>query len=198
MIGVVDYGTSNIGSLTNALGRLGIDYALSGDPDELAQCDRLMLPGVGAFGHAMDRLKEQSLDTFLTDAAASGRPIFGICLGMQLLLESSAELGQHKGLGIVEGKVVALQGGHRKVHTGWNRVEPAPGASFLGDDGYAYFVHSYQCQPARPEAVAGSCSYGSDIVAALQQDNVWGVQFHPEKSGDFGLSLLRKFAHGTF
>lgn len=198
MIGIADYGTSNIGSLTNALARLGIDYLLSEDPRELGRCDRLVLPGVGAFGHAMERLREQLLDTFLIDWAASSRPIFGICLGMQLLMDNSTELGHFEGLGIVQGKVVPIRGGRRKVHMGWNHVEPAPWESFLVTNGHAYFVHSYQCQPAEPGTVAGSCSYGGTVVAALQQNNVWGVQFHPEKSGEFGLSILKTFAHEPF
>ena len=198
MIGIVDYGTSNIGSLTNALGRLGIEYSVSGDPDELGRTSRLILPGVGAFAHAMTRLHEQSLESFLRDWAKDGGPIFGICLGMQLLMESSEEHGQHQGLGIVGGKVVALQGGHRKVHMGWNKVSAAGTSSMIGPDNYAYFVHSYVCQPTHTETVAGICNYGGPIAAALQQDSVWGVQFHPEKSGEFGLSILEKFADASF
>ena len=198
MIGIIDYGASNIGSLTNALVRLEIDYLLSDDPRELGKCDRLILPGVGAFGYAMERLREQLLDTFLIDWAASGRPVFGICLGMQLFMDSSTELGHYAGLGIVRGNVAPIIGGRRKVHMGWNQVKPAPGKSFLMTGGYAYFVHSYQCQPANSGVVAGSCNYGGTVVAALQQNNVWGVQFHPEKSGEYGLSILNKFAHEPF
>ena len=198
MIGIADYGTSNLGSLTNALVSQGIDYLVSGDPSELRRCDRLVLPGVGAFGHAMERLREQQLDTFLIGWAASSRPIFGICLGMQLLMDNSTELGHFAGLGIVPGDVVPIRGGRRKVHTGWNHVKPAPRKSFLTTSGHVYFVHSYQCQPAEPGTVAGFCSYGGTVVAALQQNNIWGVQFHPEKSGEFGLSILKSFAHAPF
>ena len=198
MIGIVDYGTSNMGSLTNALQRLEIGHVVSRDPGRLQDCDRLMLPGVGAFGHAMDQLRERSLDTFLIDVAASGVPLFGICLGMQLLLDSSEELGQHEGLGIIPGRVVALRGGNRKVHMGWNRVTATGGDSFLGPDSYAYFVHSFQCRPAHSEAIAGSTTYGRPVVAALRDNRVLGVQFHPEKSGDYGLSILKRFASASF
>jgi len=198
VIGIADYGTSNLGSLTNALQRLDIAFTVSTDAGRLKDCDRLILPGVGAFGHAMERLREQLLDTFLIDWAASGRPIFGICLGMQLFMDNSTELGHFEGLCIVPGNVVPIKGGRRKVHVGWNHVEPAPRESFLTTHGHAYFVHSYQCQPAEPGTVAGSCSYGGTVVAALQKNNVWGVQFHPEKSGEFGLSILKSFAREPF
>ncbi len=196
MIGIVDYGVGNIGSLRNALKFLGIPCEMIGDVDRLSRCKGLILPGVGAFQPAMERLDALDLVTFLQEWSDNRRPLMGICLGMQLLLDKSEENGLHKGLGLIPGNVTRLQNAPRAIHIGWNQVVPAKTPGLLSEKGYAYFVHSFVCQPANPSTVIGETSYGESFVSMLQSENTVGVQFHPEKSQKFGLAVLRRFIDG--
>ncbi|MDP6455913.1 MAG: imidazole glycerol phosphate synthase subunit HisH [Candidatus Marinimicrobia bacterium] len=196
MIGIVDYSVGNIGSLRNALTYMNIPCVVKGDVDELSYCKGLILPGVGAFQPAMERLDALDLATFLQEWANSHRPLMGICLGMQLLLDQSEEDGLHKGLGLIRGNVTKLQNAPRAIHIGWNQVVPAKTSGPSFEKGYAYFVHSYVCQPTDQDAVIGKTSYGDSFVSMLQLGNIMGVQFHPEKSQEFGLAILREFSDG--
>ncbi|UCH09157.1 MAG: imidazole glycerol phosphate synthase subunit HisH [Fidelibacterota bacterium] len=197
MIGLVDIGTGNIGSLGNALGHLGLPFIHSRDQLELERCSHLMLPGVGAFGPAIEHLRRQQLDTFLQTWSTSGRPLLGICLGMQLLLSESEEHGRHTGLDLIPGRVQKIEGARRRVHMGWNEVVPRNENPLIPHTGYAYFVHAYHCVPLDPDVVVAEAEYGETLSAVIRQGNVAGVQFHPEKSQAFGLAILQRFADGT-
>lgn len=196
MIGIVDYGAGNIGSLRNALTFLDIPHVVSGDVDGLSRCSGLILPGVGAFQPAMERLDSFDLVTLLQEWADSRRPLLGICLGMQLLLDQSEEDGPHGGLGLIDGNVTRLRNAPRAIHIGWNQVVPAQTSGSSFEKGYAYFVHSFVCQPTNQDAVIGETLYGDSFVSMLQSGNITGVQFHPEKSQQFGLTILRRFGDG--
>ncbi len=198
MIGMVDYGVGNVGSLGNVLDYLGLPFVLSAAPSELARCEQLILPGVGAFAPAMERLDQSGLIPFLGVWAASGKPLLGICLGMQLLFSESEERGRHTGLGLIPGQVVKIADAPREVHMGWNVVTPRRDDSLVPRPGYGYFVHSYHCVPDDPVVVVARSSYGASLAAVIRAGNVLGVQFHPEKSQQFGLDILRRFAGGTF
>ena len=198
MIGMVEYGVGNVGSLGNALRYLGLPFVLSADTSELDHCDRLILPGVGAFGPAMERLSETGLIPYIESRAEAGRPLLGICLGMQLLLSASHERGQYSGLGLIPGQVKKIKSARREVHRGWNEVVPRRDNHLISEPGYGYFVHSYYCEPDDPAVVIAETRYGGPLPAAIQKGNVLGVQFHPEKSQEYGLSMLRKFADGQF
>jgi len=197
-IGLVNYGVGNTGSLGNALRYLGVPFVLSADPNELDRCEGLILPGVGAFGPAIERLRSCRLDGFILEWAASGKPLLGICLGMQLLLSTSRERGQYIGLGLIPGQVEKIRRAPREVHMGWNKVIPRRNSYLVPRPGYAYFVHSYHCVPDDQERVVAYTCYGSSLAAVIRKDNVLGVQFHPEKSREYGLNILRRFADGTF
>ncbi len=197
MIGIVNYGAGNIASLTNALDHLGIPLVVSNSPDILANTDKLILPGVGAFGPAMDQLNQLGLSLFIKEWVNNKKPLLGICLGMQLLLSESAEDGQHDGLNIITGKVTKLSQPPRSIHIGWNKVQPRGISTALPDSGFAYFVHAYACRPHDENVVIGETEYGELFPSVLQYGNVLGVQFHPEKSQAFGLDLLRRYANGT-
>ncbi|MCK4577448.1 MAG: imidazole glycerol phosphate synthase subunit HisH [Candidatus Marinimicrobia bacterium] len=196
MIGLVNYGMGNIGSVGNALDSLDAPFIYSANPDELGHCQRLILPGVGAFGPAIERIRQLGLDKFLQAWAADGKPLLGICLGMQLLLDTSYEHGAHKGLNLIPGEVRKITGAERDVHMGWNQVDPLGGDPLMPQPGYGYFVHSFHCVPASETAVIGLTDFGGSIAAAIRTDNVMGVQFHPEKSQAYGLALLERYAHG--
>jgi glutamine amidotransferase len=198
MIGLVDYGVGNTGSLGNALHHLGLRFLLSADSEALDNCERLILPGVGAFGPAMERLHDLQLDRYLREWAASGRPLLGICLGMQLLLSKSYEHGHHPGLNLIPGEVKKIQDAPREVHTGWNEVVPCLEDQLLPDPGYGYFVHSYYCAPDDPNVIIACTDYGGSLAAVIRSDNLVGIQFHPEKSQAFGLDILRRYGNGSF
>ncbi len=195
---MVNYGVGNVGSLGNVLDYLGLPFVLSADPGELARCENLILPGVGAFAPAMDRLDQSGLIPFLRVWAASGKPLLGICLGMQLLLSDSEERGHHTGLGLIEGQVKKIQGAPRDVHMGWNQVVPLGPNKWVPEAGYGYFVHSYHCVLDDPQAIVASTLYGGSIAAVIRQRNILGIQFHPEKSQTYGLDILMRFARGEF
>jgi glutamine amidotransferase len=198
VIGIVDYGLGNIASLRNALASLGFPTVFSADPQELSRCRGLILPGVGAFPPAMEKLQASGLAAYLQDWAAKGRPLLGICLGLQLLMAASEEDGLTPGLGLVAGRVVRLQNTPRALHIGWNRVTPRGDGELIPGPGYAYFVHGYVCRPEDEKVVVGTTFYGGPFPSVIRSGRVVGVQFHPEKSQQFGLALLRRFADGNF
>ena len=198
MIGLVDYGVGNTGSLGNALHHLGLRFILSADSEVLDRCERLILPGVGAFSPAMECLRAFQLDSYLQEWAASGRPLLGICLGMQLLLSESHEHGHHPGLNLIQGQVRKIRGAPRKVHMGWNEVTPNQDNPLVPEAGYGYFVHSYYCTPADSNLIIARTDYGDSLAAVIRSDNLIGIQFHPEKSQAFGLDILRRFGNGSF
>ena len=194
-IAIVDYGIGNLGSAAKAFRHVGAETVLSGDPDVLRKADTLVLPGDGAFGAAMDELRQRDLLPVLRDAVEQGRTLLGICVGMQLLFEHSEEHGSHRGLGLLPGRVRRFKGELPVPHMGWNRLrrrQPHPMLDGLEDGAYVYFVHSYFCE-ARPEVVIASSDYGVDFAAIVGRGNVIGVQFHPEKSQAVGLRMIENF-----
>ena len=199
MIGVVDYGMGNLRSVLNALESVEAPARLVATPTEAREAERLILPGVGAFGAAMDRLEEQGLAESLPGLVADGRPLLGICLGMQLLADSSAEHGERAGLGLIPGEVVRIETDPplRVPHVGWNDaaiVRDTPLLRGMSDPPTFYFVHSYVFEAADPGAVTATTDHGRALTACVEGDGVYGAQFHPEKSQRDGLTLLRNFA----
>lgn len=198
---IVDYGVGNIGSLSNMLKKAGKNAVLSGDAEEIEAAARIILPGVGAFDHAAQRLEETGLAEPVVRAAHAGTPVLGVCLGMQLLLEGSDE-GVRPGLGLIPGFVrrfPAESGGVKLTvpHMGWSTLDPAkPSALFpdLGRGDRYYFVHSYFADPTDPADILATTTYGTTFASALQRDNISAAQFHPEKSHRFGLKFLADFA----
>ena len=193
---LVDYGVGNIASVTRAFRRLGAEVLLTADPAHVASAGRIVLPGVGAFGPARKRLEETGLDSALLEAVRNGSRLLGLCLGFQLLFDESEEHGKTRGLGVVRGRIVPFGGGVRIPHVGWNALDVAREDGLLSgvpSGTYVYFVHSYRPEGVDPEDVAATCEYGGSFPAAIQCGNVWGCQFHPEKSSDAGRKLLRNF-----
>ncbi len=207
MIAIVDYGVGNLFSLQSSLTSLGVEAIVTGDPAVLRTADRIILPGVGAFGDAARKLREAGLDTLLVEEARNGKPLFGICLGMQMLFEKSFEYGEHEGLGLIPGAIRpidALTKGSVKIpHIGWNALyfpkdkEKHPLFCDLNDGDYVYFVHSY-CGVDCDDSLIAYTDYGAPITAAVARGNVCGMQFHPEKSGKVGLSILAAFCKADF
>ena len=199
MIGVVDYGMGNLRSVLNALEAVDAPARLVSTPAQAREAERLILPGVGAFGAAMERLDEQGFSEALPNLVAAGRPLLGICLGMQLLAERSTEHGEHSGLGLVAGDVARIETDPslRVPHVGWNDVNVVRDTRLLAglpDAPTFYFVHSYVFETSDPSAVTATCDYGRPLTACVEGDGVFGAQFHPEKSQRDGLALLRNFA----
>jgi len=197
MIGIIDYGMGNLYSLSKALERLGYGYEFVSDPERLSDFSGLILPGVGAFGDAIANIRELGLEKALQDYAASGKPILGICLGMQLLFGKSEEYGEHIGLGLLSGEAVRFRGDFKVPHMGWNELQVKQQHSLLegvqsGD--YVYFVHSYHVRVGAPEVLLATTDYHQAVTAIVGRDNVFGMQFHPEKSGETGMRLLSNFA----
>jgi glutamine amidotransferase len=200
MIVVIDYGIGNVRSVLNAFDYIGAPAVLSSDPAELEKASGLVLPGVGAFGEGMRRLESRGLSEQLISLAHAGKPLLGICLGFQMLMRSSAEQGQHSGLALIDHEVVRLPVVARLPHIGWSRVKTAtdipesPKLLAGLDNELFYFVHTFGVvKPLKP-IVAGVAHYaGCDIAAVIESGNVFGTQFHPEKSGEAGLQMLRNF-----
>ncbi|SFV66649.1 Imidazole glycerol phosphate synthase amidotransferase subunit [hydrothermal vent metagenome] len=206
MIGIVDYNMGNLASVINAFEIVGADIAVESDPTKLQDYDKLILPGVGAFGDAMEHLKSNGMDEAVKAYAKSGKPLMGICLGMQLLFESSEEFGTTQGLGLIEGKVVAFDESkfdHKlKVpHMGWNEIFQMKNEKLkiknmlfvdLPDDFYLYFVHSFHVVCDDRYAI-GKTYYGYEFVSAVNKDNIYGIQPHPEKSHENGLKIIENF-----
>lgn len=198
-IGIADYGTGNIWSVQNALLEVGVETHLVGQPEQLATYDKLILPGVGAFGDAMKQLQVTGMDQALTEQWRRGKPILGVCLGMQLMCRSSTEEGLHTGLGWFDAEVVALEPkpGIKIPHMGWNSVtftREHPLVKDVPSRSDFYFVHSYQVVCQKSEDVLGRCLHGNEFTAMIARDNVVAAQFHPEKSQRSGLMLLKNFA----
>ena len=201
MIGIVDYNMGNLASVINAFAKVGADAVLESDPSKLSQYDKLILPGVGAYGDAMEHLASNGMDEAVKAYADSGKPLLGICLGMQLLFESSEEFGATKGLGLIPGKVVAFDEAKfdhpQKVpHMGWNELFCKTSSRLfdgLEDDFYLYFVHSFHAVCEDKYAI-GKTHYGYEFVSAVQNNNIYGIQPHPEKSHENGLKIIENFA----
>ena len=206
MIAVIDYGVGNVFSLCRSLEAIGQTPVVTGDPDQLRKADKLFLPGVGAFADAAAKLRDTGLDRVIKEEAAKGKPLMGICLGMQLLFEESYEFGQYEGLGLIPGKVIGMEGtipAELKIpHIGWNRLlfpdRPRhPLLQTVEDGDCVYFVHSFYATDC-DEAVIAQAEYGKVLTAAVAKGNVMGCQFHPEKSGTVGLNILQTFCEGTW
>lgn len=199
MIAIVDYGVGNLFSLRCSFAAIGAEVCVTSDPETIRRADKIVLPGVGAFGDAAEKLRAPGLDELLRQEAAKGKPILGICLGMQLLFEKSYEYGVHAGLGLIPGAVRPIRDvipDDLKIpHIGWNAlhfVKESPLFSHIQPGDFVYFVHSFYAADC-DEAVIADAEYGAMLTAAVQKGNVFGCQFHPEKSGTVGLNILRAF-----
>ncbi len=199
MIAIVDYGVGNLFSLVSSLKAVGYDAVITGDAEQLRKADKIILPGVGAFEDAVAKLRRTGLDTVVMEEANKGKPLLGICLGMQMLFDKSFENGEFAGLGLISGEIVPMQGtipNTLKIpHIGWNALKftkSSPLFSYIKDGDCVYFVHSYYAVHC-DEAVIATTEYGKDITAAVAYKNIFGCQFHPEKSGAVGLNILKAF-----
>lgn len=199
MIAVVDYGVGNLFSLKSSFGFIGADVTVTGDAETIRKADKIVLPGVGAFGDAAKKLRDCGLDRVLCEEAEAGKPLLGICLGMQLLFDKSYEYGEHEGLGLIKGRVVPMEGvipAELKIpHIGWNALKikgESPLFRHIHEGDCVYFVHSYYAADC-DDAVIATAEYGRELTAAVASGNVFGCQFHPEKSGSVGLGILRAF-----
>lgn len=199
MVAVIDYGVGNLFSLCSSLHSIGAQAVITSDKAEISAADKLILPGVGAFGDAADKLRKSGLDKVVKEQASLGKPIMGICLGMQLLFERGYEYGEHEGLGLLKGSVVAMEGSIPKdlkiPHIGWNSLEFTRDSRllrYINNGDFVYFVHSYYAADCEDSVIA-TAEYGRALTAAVEQGNVSGCQFHPEKSGRVGLAILRAF-----
>jgi len=197
MIVIVDYGMGNLRSVQKALERVGATGIVTGDPAALETSRGIVLPGVGAFGDAMANLQARRLLEPVLRQVEQGKPLLGICLGMQLLFDESEEMGRHRGLGLLPGRVVRFPEGDLKVpHVGWNQLHTRRGKLLAGiaDGAYAYFVHSYCVMPTEPTDVLATTEYGIEFASVVERERIFGAQFHPEKSQEVGLQLLKNFA----
>ena len=199
MVAIVDYGVGNLFSLKSSFGAIDAEAVVTGDPAVLRSADKIILPGVGAFEDAAKKLRESGLDAVLKQLAAEGKPLMGICLGMQLLFEKSYEYGEHEGLGLIPGQVVPMAGvipaSYKIPHIGWNALhlrQETPIFRYVKEGDCVYFVHSYYAVGCE-EYVVADTEYGAMLTAAVARGNVYGCQFHPEKSGDVGLAILKAF-----
>ena len=200
MIAIVDYGVGNLFSLRSSFAAIGAEAVVTGEAETILSADRVILPGVGAFGDAADKLRETGLDRVVCEAASRGTPLMGICLGMQLLFEKSLEYGEHRGLGLLEGTVAPIRdvipADYKIPHIGWNALRltrpDCPVFRDIRDGDHMYFVHSYHAADCA-DSLAAVTEYGGALTAAVWKDNVFGCQFHPEKSGEVGLSILKAF-----
>ena len=202
MIAIIDYGVGNIFSLCSSFKYIGAAAELTSDVDKIRRADKVIFPGVGAFRDAEAKLRTTGLDKIVIEEANSGKPFLGICLGMQMMLTKSYEFGEYNGLDIIPGDVVSMEGvvpGSYKIpHIGWNELifpkskPKSPIFKYVNEGEHVYFVHSYYCTNCKEHTIA-STEYGAELTAAVARDNVFGVQFHPEKSGETGLNILRAF-----
>lgn len=202
MIAIVDYGVGNLFSLTCSFRSLGAEVTVTGDPEIIRSAGKVVLPGVGAFGDAAELLRKSGLDRVVIEEANRGKPLLGICLGMQLLFDKSLEYGEHPGLGLIPGQVVSMEPvvpkGYKVPHIGWNALHfpkdkpVSPLFRYIKEGDCVYFVHSYYAADCVADLIA-TAEYGPELTAAVQRQNVMGTQFHPEKSGPVGLSILRAF-----
>ena len=200
MIAIVDYNMGNLASVKNAFAKLGKETVVESDPAKFKEYDKLVLPGVGAFGDAMEHLRERSMVNAIKEFAASGKPMLGICLGMQLLFESSEEFGEHEGLGLIKGHVKAFNESAfseplKVPHMGWNRMFTAEHPLFKGldENHYLYFVHTFHVTCHNKNDIIGETEYGYRFTSAVAHKNIMGIQPHPEKSHENGLKILENF-----
>ena len=199
MLAIVDYGVGNLFSLKSSFAAIGVEAVVTGDKDVLRSADRIILPGVGAFEDAAKKLRQSGLADVLVELARSGKPLMGICLGMQLLFDKSYEYGEHCGLGLIPGSVKpiadVIPADYKIPHIGWNALKLRgnnPLWKHIKDGDHVYFVHSFYAADC-DESVIATSEYGAELTAAVAKGNVWGCQFHPEKSGAVGLNILRAF-----
>ncbi|HBL40701.1 MAG TPA: imidazole glycerol phosphate synthase subunit HisH [Ruminococcaceae bacterium] len=202
MIAIVDYGVGNLFSLQSSFKSIGAEIVVTDDVDTIRKADKLILPGVGAFGDAAEKLKSSGLGEVICEEAKNGKDLMGICLGMQLLFEKSCEYGEHEGLGLLKGKIIAMEHtipqGLKIPHIGWNALhfaKPSPLFRYISENSCVYFVHSYYAVDCEDSLIA-TAEYGKELTAAVQYQNICGCQFHPEKSGKVGLNILRAFCEG--
>ena len=199
MIAIIDYGVGNLFSLRSSLAEIGAEAVVTSDEDVIAQADRIILPGVGAFEDAARKLRDTGMADVVRKEAAAGKPMLGICLGMQLMFDKSFEYGEHDGLGLIHGNVRPISDvipeGYKIPHIGWNTlrfVKESPIFKYINEGDYVYFVHSYYAADC-DDSVLATTEYGADLTAAAANGNVYGCQFHPEKSGTVGMKILKAF-----
>jgi glutamine amidotransferase len=196
-IAIVDYGMGNLRSVQKALGHIGAQAVITADAAVVDQAPAVVLPGVGAFGDAMRNLRETGLDAAIHRAVEAGKPFLGICLGQQLMFETSEEMGHHRGLGLFRGQVRRFPNSKLKVpHIGWNQIHirrEDPLLAGVDSEDFAYFVHSYYVEPEDDRLILATTDYGIDFASIIGRHQVWGIQFHPEKSQDVGLRILANF-----
>jgi len=196
---IIDYGLGNLRSVSKALEAVGAKVEVTNDPDKISKAKAIVLPGVGAFQRGMENLRRINVIPFLVKAIKDGKPFLGICLGLQLLFTESEEHGLHRGLDIIKGKVKRFESSMKVPHMGWNSIKfKVSSSKFKVFDGipsksYFYFVHSYYAEPQDEAIVVATTEYGQEFVSAVNKNNIWGVQFHPEKSAKLGLKLLENF-----
>ena len=200
MIAIVDYGVGNLFSLQSSFAAIGQDAVATSDPDIIKAADKIILPGVGAFEDAAKKLEKSGLGSLVIEEAKRGKPILGICLGMQMLFERSFEYGEHKGLGLIKGEIRPIADvipeGLKIPHIGWNGLifkKNSPLFKYINEGDCVYFVHSYYAAGC-DESISATAEYGSELCASVESGNVYGCQFHPEKSGNVGLNILRAFS----
>jgi len=195
---IVDYGVGNFRNVQKAFQVVGAEVIISDQASDIQDGDAIILPGVGAFGDAIDNVRQRALETPMLDAARSGKPFFGICVGMQLLFEKSNEMGNHIGLGLLSGCVTRFKSDLTVPHMGWNQIEllyDHPLLNEIKDGDFAYFAHSYNCVPQHKTHILAQTDYGGYFVSVVAKDNIYGIQFHPEKSQRVGLQILKNFAN---
>ena len=204
MIAVIDYGVGNLFSLCSSLERIGACVEVTADPAVIRKADKVILPGVGAFADAAKKLRDSGLDAVIREQAAAGKEIMGICLGMQMLFEKSYEFGEYDGLGLLKGSVIPMEGtipaALKIPHIGWNALRFTKASKltrYIKEGDCVYFVHSFYVDPGA-ESVVATAEYGAEVTAAVQKGNIMGCQFHPEKSGEVGLNILRAFCEEDF
>lgn len=196
-VAIIDYGVGNLRSVEKAFAATGCEGIVTADENELRNAQRLVLPGVGAFGACMKALSERGFDRLVREKARAGTPLLGVCVGMQLLFDESDEFGSTTGLGLLRGRVRRFENDLVVPHVGWNRIhQKRPHELFEGiaDGSFCYFVHSFYCEPANKEVVAGETEYGARYASVVAEKNICGVQFHPEKSQEVGLRMLKNFS----
>ena len=199
MIAIIDYGVGNLFSLKSSFAAIGQEAVVTSDPKVIEAADRVILPGVGAFGDAAEKLRQSGMAQVVKDQAAKGKPIMGICLGMQLLFDKSCEYGEHEGLGLIHGEIrpiaEVIDPGLKIPHIGWNALimkKQSALFKYLGEGDCVYFVHSYYAADC-DENTTATAEYSAELTASVKNGNVYGCQFHPEKSGEVGLNILRAF-----
>ncbi|MHB1295920.1 MAG: imidazole glycerol phosphate synthase subunit HisH [Anaerolineae bacterium] len=197
MLTIVDFGIGNLRNVERAFRRLGVAAQVTNAPEDIRRATAVVLPGVAAFGDSIANVRALGLEDPIVGAIRDGLPFLGICVGLQLLFETSEEMGEHRGLGVLPGRVRRFPADLCVPHMGWNQIhqtQPSPLWAGLPDDSYAYFVHSYYVDPEDASVIAAATDYGSDFTSAIRRGNLFGIQFHPEKSQDVGERILRNFA----